>query len=1103
MQSASRHLVVPLMGFLLAACGSGSSKDEAPGTVDAARSTLVASPGSAVADGVAAVKLTATARDSRGAALPGRLATFTVSGSDYVLSAASATTDATGAASVTLTSTRAEAKTVSVVLDAVEVTQQATATFSAGAAASLSFVAAPTGAPAGALFSPAVRVAVLDAFGNPVTAGAYGVSLALQGGSAAAILSGGATAYTVGGAVDFVSLAVDKAGTGYQLVAEVPGLASATSAGFAVVAASPDATACLIAAAPSTTTAGGTVSVTVTVRDFYGNPVPDQWVILSSSRGATDTITPGYRATDASGAAVFSVTSPTAGATTITAFGQSEGGPFTLTTGLELVAGPVSGDSSTAVASTPAVSADGSSPAAVTVTLRDALGNPVSGKEVSLASSRGATDTISPGSGVSDASGAVAFTVVSSTFGPATFSATDTTDGLALSQTAQVTFTGTVSASRSTVVASAPSVLADGSTATTIAVTLLDAFGNPVAGKAVTLASSRGETDAVSPPSGATDAGGVVTFTARSSTFGTSDFAATVADLSLPLTQTARVSFRSFLVFATQPAASSTSGAALDPAPVVAARDAAGNTDAAFTSEVTLVLGANAAGGTLEGTLTVTAAGGEAAFSGLHLDKAGVGYTLVASTSAAGMNPATSTPFDVVPGAPARLAFAIQPSNTGAGIRPMIQVAIQDAAGNLTSVTGRAVTLSLGANPGGATLGGTLTSTSVRGVATFSGLTVSADGFGYTLVATATPDGLAPATSRPFDVTAPITVGLGTAGSCTEATLDAALASGGHVVFDCGPTPVTITLTRQHTVSVNTGLDGGGRVTLSGGGTTPLFAVNADTTLAIAGLVITGGRTGGNGGAIYNGGTLSVSGSTLSGNGASRANDYYGSPANGGAIFNVGTLLVDRSTFSGNAVSSDWCIYGTSANGGAIYNGGGTLLVSNSTFSGNSASSSYNIYGTGGNGGAIFNSGGAVWIVSSTLAGNGVGASGNYFGMGGQGGAIFGGATLTNTILARGSSGANCFGTFTDGGHDLDSDGTCGVGAATDPHLDAAGLADHGGPTLTIALDAASPAIAAGDPSTCAAAPVLGVDQRGYARPGAGATACSVGAFEFGSGGPP
>jgi hypothetical protein len=63
--------------------------------------------------------------------------------------------------------------------------------------------------------------------------------------------------------------------------------------------------------------------------------------------------------------------------------------------------------------------------------------------------------------------------------------------------------------------------------------------------------------------------------------------------------------------------------------------------------------------------------------------------------------------------------------------------------------------------------------------------------------------------------------------------------------------------------------------------------------------------------------------------------------------------------------------------------------------------------------------------------------------------------------------------------------------------LDSAGLANNGGPTQTIALLADSPAINAGDESVCAAPPVNSLDQRGYVRPGAGATSCSIGAYEY------
>ena len=38
-------------------------------------------------------------------------------------------------------------------------------------------------------------------------------------------------------------------------------------------------------------------------------------------------------------------------------------------------------------------------------------------------------------------------------------------------------------------------------------------------------------------------------------------------------------------------------------------------------------------------------------------------------------------------------------------------------------------------------------------------------------------------------------VGTGTSASCTQAALDTALAGGGLVTFNCGPDPVTITVT--------------------------------------------------------------------------------------------------------------------------------------------------------------------------------------------------------------------------------------------------------------------------------------------------------------------
>src|SRR4029077_7670047 len=111
-----------------------------------------------------------------------------------------------------------------------------------------------------------------------------------------------------------------------------------------------------------------------------------------------------------------------------------------------------------------------------------------------------------------------------------------------------------------------------------------------------------------------------------------------------------------------------------------------------------------------------------ATFGDLSINKTGTGYTLVASTT--GLAPVTSTGFDITPGTATHLVFSIQPSNTvaGAAIVPAVQVSALDAAGNLApSFTGN-VTIALGNNPGGSTLGGTTTIAAVGGGATFSTL---------------------------------------------------------------------------------------------------------------------------------------------------------------------------------------------------------------------------------------------------------------------------------------------------------------------------------------------------------------------------------------------
>lgn len=351
----------------------------------------------------------------------------------------------------------------------------------------------------------------------------------------------------------------------------------------------------------------------------------------------------------------------------------------------------------------------------------------------------------------------------------------------------------------------------------------------------------------------------------------------------------------------------------------------------------------------------------------------------------------------------------------------------------------------------------------------------------------------------------------GTVSTCNEASLDTALSGGGAVDFATG-SACTITVTSTKTISATTTIDGtngGYGTTISGGNSVRVFLVNSGQTFTVQNLTVANGKASPGGGISNNGGTLVVTGSVLTGNAtASIASGHYGS-----AIYSSGAVTISNSTFSSNS-GYDGTVYiynttgtvsgctfknDTLAGGGEVYNYRSTTTVSNSTFSGNTVAV--------GAGPLSFPSdSGWLYVTNVTVSGN----TGTTGGVG-----IFSNAgriTLTNSIVANSTGGNNCAGTITNGGHNIDSGTSCGWGSnlgsmsSTNPLLDPAGLASNGGTTQTIALclgsgnpascTGASPAVNAGDNTTCAASPVSGLDQRGYYRPGFGQTNCSIGAFE-------
>ncbi|HEY1443479.1 MAG TPA: hypothetical protein VGF51_01170, partial [Acidimicrobiales bacterium] len=196
-------------------------------------------------------------------------------------------------------------------------------------------------------------------------------------------------------------------------------------------------------------------------------------------------------------------------------------------------------------------------------------------------------------------------------------------------------------------------------------------------------------------------------------------------------------------------------GSAISPAVTVAVEDADGNVETNDnTTKVTLAIGTNPGGGTLSGGPATTVVSGVATFSGLSIDKVGSGYTLKASSSPSYAQ-ATSTSFNIAAGPANKLAFVVQPSTAVAGttISPAVQVVVEDADGNReTADNSTQVTLVIGTNPSGGTLGGVSATTVTGGIAAFANLSIDTIGAGYTLSATSFPAYTA-GDSSAFDIT--------------------------------------------------------------------------------------------------------------------------------------------------------------------------------------------------------------------------------------------------------------------------------------------------------------------------------------------------------------
>ena len=297
------------------------------------------------------------------------------------------------------------------------------------------------------------------------------------------------------------------------------------------VATVPSATLSTAVASPTSATADGVdlSTVTVTLLGTGGIPAQGKAVSLASPSTAAKMSGPSPAVTDAHGQTTFTVTDTIAESVTLTAVDTTDGITLASMPTVTFATSPPSATASIVLASATTSPADGTTQTLITVTVNDQFGNPLPGKTVTIqgapagnvdmhAVAVGGSSSTPPG--VTNGSGIAEFDVSDSHAEMVTFTATDTTDNMVLAPKVSITYLpGPVDpAGQGTTITVAPADLpADGSTPSTITVTLTDAFSNPVSGKTIALKAVKGNSliTAVNPVTNET---GQATFTVSDAT---------------------------------------------------------------------------------------------------------------------------------------------------------------------------------------------------------------------------------------------------------------------------------------------------------------------------------------------------------------------------------------------------------------------------------------------------------------------------------------------------------------------------------------------------------------------------------------------------------
>ena len=319
----------------------------------------------------------------------------------------------------------------------------ASVTVTAAAPSQLGFSSAAKSTTAGQA-STAITVQVQDAFGNEQNSGG-GVTVKLSSTNSGGtfLAADGTTALATAKTVTISGGASTAQFTYKDTLASTPTLTAHDDAATltdgtqqeTVVAAGMSAANSTVSAFPTNHILADnsqSATITVTLKDGFGNLIAGKAVAISPNTGTSSTIATVSGTTNSKGRATFRVKDGTAETVTYTASDTDDTIDVTATVAVTFDSSTtVSPTNSTIVLSTSSVTANGSDTATITVTLKDGGGAKITGKAVSLA--QNGVSVIAASGATTDLNGQVIFTVEDATVENVTYAVI--ADSIAVMQT--------------------------------------------------------------------------------------------------------------------------------------------------------------------------------------------------------------------------------------------------------------------------------------------------------------------------------------------------------------------------------------------------------------------------------------------------------------------------------------------------------------------------------------------------------------------------------------------------------------------------------------------------------------------------------------------